>query len=40
MTVATDDERQHWNFQRPDGEQRTMLMAITPVSDELGGVGG
>ena len=39
-TVATDDERQDWTFSRPGGEQRTMLMAITPVSDELGAVAG
>jgi len=39
-TVATEDERQHWHFQRPGGEQRTMLMAITPVSDERGAVAG
>ncbi len=38
--VATEEERQSWQFQRPDGEQRSMLMAITPVSDERGAVAG
>ncbi|MGZ5399748.1 MAG: PAS domain-containing sensor histidine kinase [Nocardioides sp.] len=39
-TVAADGERHHWSFHRPGGEQRTMLMAITPVSDERGAVAG
>lgn len=39
-TVAADDERQNWHFDRSDGRERTMLMTITPVSDERGAVAG
>lgn len=39
-TVAAEDERQVWNFRRPDGEQRGMLMAVTPLPDERDGVAG
>ncbi len=39
-TVAVEDERQVWNFRRPDGEQRGMLMAVTPLPDDHGGVAG
>ena len=39
-TVAADDERQLWHFRRPDGEQRTMLLAVTGIQDELGEPSG
>ncbi len=39
-SVGRREERQLWHFERPDGEQRSMLMAITSVPDDRGGVAG
>ncbi len=38
--VAAVDERQPWHFRRPDGEVRSMLLTLTPVSDDRGEPAG
>ena len=38
--VASHQPRRLWRFRRRDGEERTMLMTLTPVPSEAGGVTG
>jgi signal transduction histidine kinase len=32
--VASDEDRASWTFHRPDGEQRTLLLTVTPVAGD------
>ncbi|HEX6148669.1 sensor histidine kinase [Nocardioides sp.] len=38
--AAAEEERQLWSFNRPDGEERAMLLSLTSVLDELGDISG
>ena len=38
--VAADDDRHQWQVRRPDGEVRTLSLAVTEVQDDLGEPSG